>query len=107
MAQMIKKLEIAAKFLGGELLHMEGFSPQIKWKGEKQYHIRVFNPHEKEGRHWLVEILRKFSPEQRNNYLGKMAKLCPVYDIMGQCFWIATAPSDICFDCIMEVLNND
>lgn len=111
---MIKKLKLAAEFLGVELLHMEGFSPQIKWKSEKIKKIiicfMVFNPQEKKGRHWLVEIWDKFDDDQWGEYYWKMWKLWKKQfkgqsDSIDYARWSQTAPSDICFDCICEVLG--
>lgn len=109
---MLKKLKLAAEFFGGELIHMEGFSPHIKTKGEKQYHITSFNPHEKEGLHWLNELEKKLSPAQHDSYTRLiMKKWCgertlDMKDKNISCLlqWL-TYKQEFRFNCIMEVIG--
>lgn len=99
---MIKKLKLAAEFLGGEFnIDMMTEQPAIKLNGN----YGLFNPREKDGRHWLVEILEKFTDEQWKEYSEVMNNIwIHIPDVEFE-QWLSTAPSKICFECIMEVIK--
>lgn len=104
---MIKKLEIAAKFLGIKIYIELDMAFQDKGKWDLENHDEKFNPHEKTGRHWQVDIWEKFGTDEWESYTDLMyecwskLKDCKPFGI-----WLYTAPSEICFKCIIEVLEN-
>lgn len=107
---MIGKLKKAAEFLGNK-------PESINDAFGKLYVInsdcvnKLFNPHEKEGRHLLVEMMDKLTDEQWELYVDKLLHgvymYIPIADRPKRGFykWLITAPSDISFDCIMEVIG--
>ena len=69
---------------------------------------KLFNPHEKEGRHHLVDIIKKFDDKQRALYFNLMKKYWhSESDELSITWWFHIAPSEICFKCICEVLNKE
>lgn len=111
---MIEKLKKAAEFLGEEITIWENSKQAII---NASYHDSecqapvFFNPHEKEGRYLLVEILEKFTRKQRNKYIDLMFEKFKLirekehYRYNDFECWAIYAPSEICFDCIMEVIK--
>jgi len=108
---MIDKLKKASEFLG--------YRSTKNWTSRDLFvHItdpkqnvlfEDFNPHEKEGRHWQIEILRKFSEQQSISYYNKIIKVMGFKTMQSTVLLlrdIQTTPSEICFNCIIEVLEN-
>ena len=112
---MIKKLKRAAEF--------SGFTPPYIY-GERngvvlvntgtiyELDCKIFNPHEETGRHWLVEMERKLDIVQYNEYKGLMLEEFHKrpYDedkLETHNFsrWFKTAPSELCFEKLLEVIN--
>lgn len=102
---MIKQLKKAAEFLGYTV------SCGSLWEdGYRQMELDCFNPHLPEGRHWLVEMEKDLIHSQWNKYKKLMRD---IYDedftdsSKGLIFdrWFKTAPSEISFKCIMEVIE--
>lgn len=67
-----------------------------------------FNPHEETGRHWLVEMISKLSPEQYESWDYLMFEIALKYsksNYPSYRQWLLAAPSELCFENIMEVIE--
>ena len=100
---MIKKLKRAAEFIDVDIL-IKGTS--IFVLDENDLVKDTFNPHQETGRHWLIEMMRDFDENQWIKYGDLMAAehLYEVYNI-GYTQWLLIAPSELCFEKIMEVID--
>lgn len=85
----------AAEFLGLKT-NMDMFTLHIKDKGP-------FNPHEEEGRHWLVKIEKKMSLEQWDIYIDSMVYASG--NNTPDFKWLKTAPSSLCFKKIIQAIT--
>ena len=108
---MIEDLKICAEFLGWEhhvALNQFHTGKDLGDRWEWQLDGEKFKPHQESGRHWLVEILRKFDDAQLDKYTQLLLMKRPKeYGRNPKKInrWIHTAPSDISFKCIMEVIT--
>lgn len=105
---MIKELKRAAEFLGEDVIDVDN-SPQKVWVKDEgiALNIKIFNPHEKEGRHLLVEMLRKLDNNQFEAYVRLMVQAYldnKEGPLLSMVRLIVTAPSKLCFEKIMEVI---
>jgi len=101
---MIEKLKLAAEFLGySKIDNGKRLSVYIKKDGKSLF--ALFNPHEDTGRHWLVEMENKLSGDQWVNYEAKLYNAGDFKFTEEFNRWFKTAPSEICFKCIIEVLE--
>ena len=106
----IEKLKRAAEFLGLEI--DERFAGVINRGLFKRYTDEQFNPHEETGRHWLVEMMRKLIGwgSKWNAFQYEILKEYnkepnPFRKHLSFPHWLVTAPSELCFEKIMEVIN--
>lgn len=117
---MIKKIKRAAEFLGYDI--SEGIPnnyklPLFTYPANKvtfehePFEWVEFNPHEKDGRHWLVEMEDKLDEVQSEFYIIKLCESIgiPVHmDYVlknNDIYQIKKAPSKLCFKIIMEIIN--
>ena len=99
----IEKLQRATRFLGKET---NITTSNLYVRVDKSFLWETFNPHEKTGRHWLVEIMRKLTPGQfakfhqamQEYYFKNGSKL-------GLQQWYFTVPSELCFEKLLEVIG--
>lgn len=101
---MIKKLKRAAEGMG------YNFQPddQIVYKDRNVYGGKLFNPSEEIGRHWLVKMERTLDDFQWSEYRNKI-RVVYLKKYLGKNLpdferWFKTAPSELCFEKIMEVI---
>lgn len=99
---MIKKLKRAAKFLGHRLEYILVEDNEINVLNVNNHWV-LLNPHEETGRHWLVEMEGKLTPNQWYKFAEIMYKEC-LNDENSLVRWFRTAPSELCFEKIMEVI---
>lgn len=105
---MNKKLKRAAEFLGFEsIIELMG---EISVREKGAFHHEFFRPHLEDGRHWLVEMIKKTNIGQWNGYQNLMLDEFRKIDFrvekeIGFSKWLVTAPSELCFEKIMEVIE--
>lgn len=99
---MIKNLKLAAEFLG---FSTKIFDRVLHVSWDKNMDWVPFNPHEKTGRHWLVEMLSKFNFKQIEQYVTMLHTNTKTEEPFSMFKDLLTTPSEICFKCIMEVLK--
>jgi len=101
----LDELQIAVDFLG--LTYLKNGDEGIKIISSKlNSHNNTFNPHEKEGRHFLVDMERKLTPDQWDEYENKMDYIWLKTKAKNSFErWLKTAPSETCFKCIMQVIE--
>ena len=101
-----KQLKIMAEFLGWDIHENHFHLPE---ENDKNCLLAIidFNPHERTGRHWLVDILEKMTPFQYKTYVYKMSLVYPMDSNITLEQWIQTAPSEICCNAILEVIEGE
>lgn len=103
---MLDKTKRAAKFMGYPVVILQGFE-YYELSDKEIIPIEDYNPYEKLGRHFLVEMIKKMNPEQYKEWDYMMLGLFQEYKKEGLRFsqWILIAPSKLCFESIMEAIK--
>lgn len=108
---MIKQLKKAAKFLEIEDI-IDWTDDWSIFKEPESIGFETFEPHKDICRYFLVEMLKKFTQEQWQNYhhlMFKEWKHIKIRDSLKYEFgqWKDSASSDISFKCIMSVIEGE